>query len=225
MKVNASEGWQCYISLTKACRQDLAELCRKLPGLNGHPIRSLHTAVALTTIFGKADSFIVGRAIPAHKKEDGTAIVAGDASATDVCSYTISSKEEFYHQSQLTAEEKTFSSGHRELVTVSRTLQTCGKKLARNGSGVTVYWVTDSTNLVAFLTKGSPKEAIQKEAIAAYRAAQQNNHQLIPIHTRRENPRHVIAVDGSKNHDNADRGNDLFYFIALRAREGPCESE
>ncbi len=221
LKITEIEGWQCKISRSEGCKEDLAELCRRLPGLNGYPIRARHTAVALKTIFGVEDSYIVGRAIPAHRREDASAIVAGDASDSAVCSYTISSEKDFYHRSCLKAEEKTLSSGHRELLTVSRTLRSCGKRLEKTGTGATVYWVTDSTNLVAFLTKGSPKEPIQEEAIAVYRLAQRHNLHIIPIHTSREDPRIRIADAGSKEVDRDDWGIDVFSFNKLQKRYGP----
>jgi len=78
-----------------------------------------------------------------------------------------------------------------------------------------VYWLTDSENLVRFLTKGSRKKHIQQEVFRVILLCQKLRIRVIPIHLRREDPRIQIADSGSKDCDTDDWAVDLHTFREL----------
>jgi len=67
-----------------------------------------------------------------------------------------------------------------------------------------VYWATDSTNLVSFLSKGSKKREVQKLLFEAVEISHQLRVNIIPIHLYREDPRIQEANEGSKMADSDD---------------------
>ncbi len=223
LQVTEEKGWSCSIPLSEETKRDLAEAAKSLWSWNGYPIRSPQHFVSLRSIFNSEDSFTVGRAIPNHRVFSKVAIVAGDASDQAVCSYTIAPvRDSFYFKAQLSPDEAKTSSGHRELLTVLRTLEKKGSLLQRGScKGVTVYWVTDSQNLVSFLTRGSTKSSIQEDVLRVFRIAKSLGIQLVPIHTSREDPRIQIADAGSKRIDGDDWGIDSQSFADLDKRYGP----
>ena len=78
-------------------------------------------------------------------------IVAGDASDKAVCAYGVSGIPDLFLQAKLSQEESQLSSGHRELLTVKYALQHKAD-LFKSLHSTTVLWLTDSTNMVAFLS-------------------------------------------------------------------------
>ena len=73
-------------------------------------------------------------------------------------------------------------------------------------------WLTDSTNLTAFLEKGSIKPDIQKDVLKVYKLARKHNIVLWPVHLLREDPRIVMADAGSKWNDTDDWAIDAVAF-------------
>jgi len=100
----------------------------------------------------------------------------------------------------LTTEEMKLSSGHRELLAVLKTLvmvhSTPGKREPTN-----VYWITDSENLVSFLSKGSAKINIQRDVFKVWKLARDLEWYIKPIHLLRDDPRIQEADEGSKTVD------------------------
>ena len=87
------------------------------------------------------------------------------------------------------------------------TLREHGRKLqelGEIGQAATILWLTDSTNLTAFLEKGSAKKEIQKDILAVFKLAQELQLVLLPVHLRREDPRIQLADTGSKWEDTDD---------------------
>jgi len=101
----------------------------------------------------------------------------------------------------LSEEERKLSSGHRELLAVTRTLEHYERSGTITTRATNVYWLTDSQNLVTFLTKGSGKMHIQREVFDVMVLCKKLNIRIIPIHLLREDPRIQIADDGSKVND------------------------
>ena len=86
---------------------------------------------------------------------DPNAVVAvSNASASAVCAYTTNERDRLYTRRELSSIERTYGSGHRELIAVAQGLDDFGADLAASEATM-VYWVTDSANLVSFPTKGS----------------------------------------------------------------------
>ena len=138
-------GWRAKLSLSEGTRNSFNLLLENLENWNGYPIQSSHTSIPLKVILGPDNKFTVGKAIPNHSASKQMSIVAGDASGSAVCAYTIKNDQQFYFQEQLSERESHLSSGHRELLTVKKTLQTFGFKLKSVEDVSTVYWITDST--------------------------------------------------------------------------------
>ena len=74
----------------------------------------------------------------------------------------------FFTQNRLEQEECGLSSGQRELLTVLRTLQQEPEYFEKLRNQ-TIIWLTDSTNLVSFLTKGTIKMRIQEQVLEVYK--------------------------------------------------------
>ena len=81
--------------------------------------------------------------------------------------------------------------------------------------------MTDSENLVTFLSKGSTKMHIQEVVLDVLKMARQMNIHLVPIHLRREDPRIKMADEGSKKKDSDDWSIDLSSFEMIRQQFGP----
>jgi hypothetical protein len=101
----------------------------------------------------------------------------------------------------LNEEERRLSSGHRELIAVTKTLKYYESTNATNSQTTNVYWLTDSQNMTTFLTKGSSKGPIQKEVFGIMTLCKKLNIRIIPIHLLRDDPRIKMADDGSKMTD------------------------
>ena len=162
MEVDRS-GWKRKMALSEEALEGMNELVNSLQQMNGQGICNASTAVTLESVLGpskvKHERMLYGPIVADN-------IIAGDASDRAACSYTVKGLERFFLQKTFTQEEMQFSSGHRELLTVMRTLQEkeeVFEKLPKHSR--TVLWLTDSTNMVTFLTKGSTKRRIQTDIL------------------------------------------------------------
>ena len=113
------------------------------------------------------------------------------------------------------------SSGGRELVTVKKALEAQSRSCGPWKENILLYWLTDSTNLVTFLTKGSTKPAIQAIVVEVLILARSLNCTLQPIHLLRDDPRITIADAGSKAPDTDDWSVDQATFTWLSRELGP----
>ncbi len=93
---------------------------------------------------------------------------------------------------QLDPNEMVSSSGRRELLAIHRLLQDpdARKYLAESN----ILWLTDSTNVVAFLTKGSPKAEIQNLIFDILKISSDIKCNISPCHLFREDER-IKEVD------------------------------
>ena len=192
-------------------------LVRELDNFNGQGIRSVETARPIKMILGvdvKAKNTEFYQ--PRNKIR---AVVAGDASESATCAYSVSGPG-FYARAALPAAYIGASSGHRELCTVKQTLESHGHLLRGDGVPQTILWLTDSTNLTAFLEKGSTIPAIQADALAVFKKARSLNIVLLPVHLFRQDPRIVIADAGSKWRDSDDWKIDILTFREIQRRFG-----
>ena len=106
-----------------------------------------------------------------------------------------------FHQAQFSAYEVGLASGHRELLAVKSALQSYPQAFSQ---GTSVYWLTDSENVVAFLTKGSAKRHIQSVVVEIYRLARALLLDIMPLHLTRADYRMQIADYGSRYYDPDD---------------------
>ena len=115
---------------------------------------------------------------------------------------------------------RTRYSGQRELLTVLRALQqeeTFFKEL----ENTTIVWLTDSTNLFSFLTKGTTKLAIQKQILEVYKLLARYEIRVVPVHLRRTDYRIQWADEGSRCFDPDDWSIDNKCFHQLTRKWTP----
>jgi hypothetical protein len=133
-------------------------------------------------------------------------VVSGDASANMVCSHATS----FFFQHLLTAQEQKLSSGHRELLTVLRTLQHHAADLRELAASYQnqrmLVWFTDSVNMVHFMHYGSRKPYIQADVLRIFRLCQNLGVTIHTVHLSREDPRIQLADEGTRIVDKHDWG-------------------
>jgi hypothetical protein len=87
----------------------------------------------------------------------------------------------------LSPEERIFSSSHRELLAFLRTLQHKGELLSSKGP-VTLWWLTDNSNVSKFLSKGSGKLPIMYLVLEVLRLARSLFLDVRPIWVSRDHP-------------------------------------
>ena len=133
-------------------------------------------------------------------------IITGDASTVATCALEVGEGTgELFTQNKLTQEEKELASGQRELLTFLRALQQ-ETEYFRALAGRTIIWITDSTNLVAFLTKGTMKMAIQTQVLEVFKLLASFKIRLLPVHLKRTDFRVQWANEGSRFFDPDDWG-------------------
>ncbi len=103
---------------------------------------------------------------------------------------------------QFDLKESNSSSGERELLAILRFFQ--DTEASRNLKGSNVMWLTDSENVVSFITKGSPKAHIQEKVFEILSITSALDCVVSPVHLFREDERIKEAdlLSKSKNSDN-----------------------
>ena len=163
--------------------------------LNGFPLLQEHQQRALQDLIPSA------------------VIVTGDASSSAVCAYSLQAPSKFFFQDLLSPDEVILSSGHRELLTLKKALLAdCILPCS------SVVWYTDSTNLVSFWEKSSPKPLIQMDIFETLLFCKECSIHLHVLHLPREDPRIQAADVGSRSFDKDDWGVDDASFSVLQAR-------
>lgn len=102
-----------------------------------------------------------------------------------------------------TEKERDYSSGHRELLAILKTLQS-QLDYFRGFQGQKIYWQTDSQNTVIFLTKGSRKEKIHKDVLKIKTIERMLDIIIHPVWTPRSHVDIKVADRGSKLHMSSD---------------------
>ncbi len=214
------QGWRRPIPLGRQTVADLSYIADHLSAWNGHPIPAAATAVSLTSLLDYASPALRDKVLQGHSRSWPTACMVGDASGTGMCAFSVQGLGEIYVQDIFTEEEQGLSSGHRELLTVQRTLEQEGKALSTAPRPRTIYWLTDSTNMVSFLSTGSAKPDIQKVVVKIFRLCQEMQLNIEPVHITRDDPLKTVADAASRYRDVEDWGIDFASFRDLEARFG-----
>jgi hypothetical protein len=191
-----------------------------LDKFDGTAIRTPNTAMSVLSIVGPPSEFIKKQYIDKHNTEAEIKIWCGDASQNAVCAYSVMGSTSFFFKKMLSDEEASKSSGQRELLTVKYTLMSLRGKEQTRATHTTVYWLSDSENLVAFLARGSRKPEIQQTVLEILALARKLLITIIPIHLRREDPRIQIADAGSKSFDSDDWSIDKESFENIQGKAG-----
>lgn len=202
-KATQEKGWGIRLTMSQESLDGLRFFAENCSKFDNTPIRSAATEISVLSIIGPPSSFMKSSFVANHVRTEEEKIWASDASGYATCAYSIKG-DHLYFRGLLNEKERGLSSGHRELLAVLRTLEFYERTGATNNSATNVYWLTDSQNMVVFLTKGSGKSHIQKEVFRIMILCKRLNIKIIPIHLLREDPRIKIADDGSKTTDTDD---------------------
>jgi hypothetical protein len=188
--------WEKSIELETDTMSALRTVYESLDRWNGHPIRTLHTGIALSSILPAEATASLDRKIPARKLHDRRAIMASDASDFAVASYSVEGLPEFSFSSNLTNSEKKESSSCRELLAIQRTLEhmTSTRSLQQE-EWTTLFWLTDNANVEKMLAKGSGILRITKLALDILKRGRELKLDIHPIWVSRENP-YLLKADG-----------------------------
>ena len=176
------DGWNTSLSLNKETIAGLNFFIENMEQFNNSPIRTEATEISVVSIVGPPDKFIKTGFVANHVCTKERQIWASDASGFATCAYSIEG-DNLYFRGKLDKEEKETSSGQRELLAVRHTLEYYMKNWTRKNEITNIYWLTDSTHLVTFLTKGSGKLIIQREVFRVMDICQCMKIKIIPIHS------------------------------------------
>ena len=215
------KGWESTVKITNEVAKDMGELSEKIEEFNGYLIRTEATQLSIVALIGPPSQFLKTKVIAQHVKHDSIEIYCGDASAVSVCAYSCSEHCDFHFIGELTPDKRRKSSGLQELLTVKYALQ---QRLTEKGAWAkqtTMYWLTDSENLVVFLNNGLRKANIQLQMLTVISLCRDLKLTIIPIHLRREELRIQMADNGSKVPDTDDWSVDEKSFDNLSEQFGP----
>lgn len=202
-KAVQQRGWGTRLVMSEESIKGMKFIVENCYKFDNSPIRSATTELSVLSIIGPPRSFMKQSFVANHARTKEEKIWASDASGFATCAYSIKG-EHLYFRGMLREFERKFSSGHRELIAVTRTLEYYERNGVSTGKATTIYWLTDSQNMATFLTKGSGKRHIQSEVFRIMVLCQRLNIRIIPIHLLRDDPRIQIADDGSKTTDTDD---------------------
>ena len=206
----ANGSWSAKLQLSVTAKEGLIYIQRNLQKWNGQIIPHLANATPLEAIL-EDSAFFKGRSWYGKTPD---CIIAGDASNKATCLYGVKNLPRFYLQKKFSQEESQLSSGHRELLTVRHALDHKKAEFeALDPEKRTILWLTDSANMVVFLTKGSTKPAIQEEILAIFKKLQALSLTVVPIHVSRKDYRIQLADEGTRYFDPDDWSVDSRSFI------------
>lgn len=205
------EGWKSEVEVSLSCKKELFFFWNNILKYNGYPIKNELSAVRVDTILPGAKAS--KREIYPIGKERKCRIVS-DASNFKAAVIFLDSQINQELEFAFTEEEKKLSSGVRELLAVQKTVRlwvSSGEMKNKE-----IFWATDSTNVVSFLEKGSPKLHIQDRILDIAISLSELNSSIQPIHLYREDDRIKRADDLSKSADSDDWSIDVMNFEKLK---------
>ena len=214
-------GWSTKVQITQPLLDSLTHFLAVFPDFNGQQIAHSASTISLLSIIGPPDDFFSHSFVRFHTPSLPREIFASDASDIAVCSYSIGNKDQFFYIGQLSMTQAKSSSGHRELLAVKLALEA---KLKNSGPWerlTNIVWLTDSQNLVTFLSKGSTRPLVQSTVLEVMGLTRSLNINLIPVHLKREDPRIQMADAGSRVRDSDDWSVDSESFHQLNSQFGP----
>jgi len=190
-------GWGTRLTMREESLDRLRFFVEHCSQFDNTTIRSVVTEISVLSIIGPPSSFMKSRFVANHVRTDEEKIWASDASGYATCAYSIKG-EHLYFRGMLAESEMRLSSGNRELLAVTRTLEHYERTGNINNNAANVYWLTDSEDMATFLPNGSGKSHIQREVFRIILLCKKMNMRIIPIHLLREDPRIKVADDGLK---------------------------
>jgi hypothetical protein len=180
-----THSWSWRFCLSPEAMLALKEVRILIESWNGHPIRCFHTCLTLASILPGEAEMSLERKIPAGRYRPTRATLASDASDSAVASFCVDGLPAFDFFSFLTEEEASWSSSRRELLALQRTLEGKSELLSSKGP-ITLWWLTDNSNVSKFLSKGSGKLEIMLQVLELLRLARSLQLDLRPIWVSRD---------------------------------------
>ena len=209
-------GWKGKLRISKSCKRELKFFMNNLQKYNGTPMDSKLNSVRLEQIFknpkAKNPELEIENLMPNCNKivsdssEFRAAVINLERAQADTGNLTF----------QFDEEEKKRSSGFRELLAVRKSVQHW--RATNSMSNRKIYWATDSTNVVSFLTKGSSKPHVQDIVFEIITNLAIFESKIVPIHLLWIDERIQEADKQSKTPDSDDWSIDNITFNSLQSR-------
>lgn len=177
-------SWCDMLDVTDGVREELRFWTQSLVTFNGQPIR--YKPSALRVVYSDASNVGYGGYVVEH----GPLIANGS----------------------WTAEEAKQSSTWRELVAVSRVLESVVLKL----SGERVRWFTDNLNIVHILKVGSKKQHLQEEVLKVFNMCIGHQIKLEPEWVPREENTLADCISRIVDYDDWQLVPEIFYWLNMQ---------
>ncbi len=193
------KGWKCKLLLNYDSMKELKLLKKVLRSLNGQYIFSCK---ARSKVFELKETDRITELVRSTDSNIPNLFVS-DGSDTHAFIYKADGSFQLVKDFEFSIEEKSSSSGCRELLTVHKMLVSESECFSAHKGG-TVYWQTDSKNCYSFLMRGSCKPDIQRiDADIKWNERKLDIH-IVPVWTPRSKLR-IVTVDlGSKMASSTD---------------------
>ena len=153
------KGCNTTVVMSQVAQDNLKFFADNCSKFDNSPIRSAATEISVLSIIGPPNTSMKSSFVANHVRTDEEKIWASDASGYATCAYSIKG-DHLYFRGTLSKDERMLSSGHRELLAVAKTLTYYEHTGKIKNKATNIYWLTDSQNMVTFLTKGSGKSHI-----------------------------------------------------------------
>jgi len=183
----ALSSWNGKIALSSEAVSQIRKISKYIDKHHIFPMPNHLNALEVRHIIPKNPEFHARLQLPLHWGPSSWALAASDASDSGAASFIQENGKFFLQQSTFSTKQASFSSGQRELLAVVDGFPHMLPFLPKERP-LTLYWATDSSNLSAFLEKGSRKADINEIVLNLLEFAQDHNITIVPILLRREHP-------------------------------------
>ncbi len=201
-----AHGWSGMITLSPACLLELQYFIDNAAKFNGQAIASGFTELRIDSFLDNPQSL---RTTLGGFRPD--TLIASDASATKIAVTVLKGQDEPDLLSfRFSESEKQTSSGQRELLAILKALQHF--RHTTQFSNHKILWLTDSSNVVAFMNKGSGKRHIQALVFEILHLCHELRIEIEPIHLFRMDPRIQLVDMLSKQPDSDNWSIDAYSF-------------
>jgi len=204
-------GWNGSVFIDKATQDEWRFFLDSLEASNGMPIRSQMNDIRVDAILQNPTTKMLSLPRAGTVSDD---VWVSDASGFKVVAFNLCDREQHELSIMFTEEEAKMSSGFRELLAIQKTVQYWTENSSEAHKNH-IFWCTDSTNVVSFLSKGSSKSHLQAVIFDIAKKLQKLNLIITPVHLLREDPRIKEADCLSKVKDSDDWSLDHSSFDSL----------
>jgi len=198
-KAVIESGWDSSIIGDDHLRLEFSLLCDNLTRFNGHSIKSTLKAVK---VFSLQDVFEYQVLVPESLHNNIFKFFVSDSSDSQAYTYE-AEKFDIVNDYTFSEDEKTFSSGLRELLAVKMAISNNLQYFSSKQNQI-IYWLTDSKCNYSFLKSGSRKNYIQTVLLEIKQMELRFNFVIIPIWAPRTNKQIQLADEGSKFFSSTD---------------------